>query len=321
MSVRLLDPNLLPPTLWDSSSGTLILPPALAQAYQTVIDRHGLRELAESRDQKDPPCGGPEKERTDKHLAQAFDGSVARTQLALLDPNNDIPFVSNSFISCLAGNSVNLTDAPCGAGASAFSFLANIAELRSQNVLPREPLDVALVGAELSDSARSYAEEILSELRPSLETQAIFITAEFREWDVTNSLSNTDLIQRVTVTSSKCCRRLLIVANFNGYLEKERKRKESVRQIEELFRHASGKNSMAIWIEPNMNRATSSGGTLPWLRDLFKKQWRRFARENSGGDDQKPISTSSSQFQLPLNPNTSARVNLAVMSVDLGRAK
>lgn len=321
MSVRLLDPNLLPPTLWDSSSGTIILPPALAQAYQTVIDRHGLRELAESRDQKDPPCRGPEKERTDKHLAQAFGSSVARTQLALLDPNNDLPLVSSSFISCLAGNSVNLTDAPCGAGAAVFSFLANIAELRSQNVLPREPLDVVLVGAELSGSARAYAEEILLQLRPSLEAQAIFVNSEFREWDVTNSLSNTELIQRVTITSSKCSKRLLIVANFNGYLEKERKRKDSVHQIEELFRHASGKNSMAIWIEPNMNRATSIGGTFSWLRALLAEKWRQFARESFGGDDPKPISTSSAHFRLPLNPNTSARVHLAVMSVDLGRAK
>lgn len=321
MPTRLLDPSLLPHTLWESSSGTLFLPPGLSQAYQTVINRHGLLELAESRDPNDPPVGGPDQEKSDKHFAQAFCSSVARTQLAFLDPKNDVPLISNSFLSCLAGNSVNLTDAPCGAGASALSFLTNVAELRAQSVLPREPLDVVLIGAELSKQARAYAEEIFAELRPTLETQGIFVDAEFREWDVTNSLSNTDLIRRVTLTSEKCCKRLLIVSNFNAFLEKERKRKEAEPQIEELLRHASGENSIAIWIEPDMNRVTGSGGLFSRLRNLFKERWRRFARESSEGEASKPISTSFARFCLPLNPSKTARVGLAVMSVDLGRSR
>lgn len=268
---------------------------------------------------EDPPVGGLDQERTDKHFAQAFDGSCARAQLAVLDPKNDVPQISNSFVSFLAGNSACLTDSPCGAGAAAFSFLAIVAELRAQNVLPRMPLTISLLGAELSAPARAYAQEMLTELRPALESQAIFLEAEWLEWDVTSSLSNTDLVRQMTRAAEKKARRLLVIANFNAFLEKERKKRDAKPQIEELFRHASGNNSMAIWIEPDMNSATV--GLFPWLRELLRGAWRRFAREYSGESNPESLPRSAARFRLPLIPSQSARVRLAVVAIELNREK
>lgn len=314
---RLVNPSSLPRSLWDSANGVLILPTSLTAAYERVIDRYGLRELATTRDMKDPPVGGLDQERTDKHFAQAFDGSCARAQLALLDPKNEVPLASNAFISCLAGNDTAVTDAPCGAGAAAFSFLAIIAELRAQKVLPREPLHIHLIGAELSAPARAYAQEMLAELKPTLESQALFVDVEWLEWDVTSPLSNTDLIRKMTLAAAGKAARLLVVANFNAFLEKDRKKNEAKPQLGELFRHASGDNSMAIWIEPDMNRATE--GLFPWLRTLLKETWRRFAREHSSTNDAEPVAASAVRFQLPLAPNKTARVGLAVMTIELRR--
>jgi hypothetical protein len=98
-------------------------------------------------------------------------GSVARAQLALLDPKGDAPEASNTYIRSLAGDRLSLTDAPCGAGAAAFAFLANIAELRTHDVLPRQPLDIFVIGAEPSSWARAYAEEVLAEIRPLLNAR------------------------------------------------------------------------------------------------------------------------------------------------------
>ena len=134
------------------------------------------------------------------------------------------------------------------------------------------PLQIHLIGAELSTFARAYAQEVLDEIRPVLEEQAIFVKADWLEWDVTDSLSNTDLIRMMTQVAVGKANRLLVVANFNGFLEKDRKRKEAESKLGELFRHASGNNSMAIWIEPNMNRATE--GVFPWLKALLKASWR-----------------------------------------------
>lgn len=318
MEERLLNPKDIPASLWDATSDAIILPASLTAAYTAIIERSGLRPLAESpRDHDNPPMGGPSQEHTDRHLAQAFDGSVARAQLALLDPRNHLPAASNTYINSLAGNRVALTDAPCGAGAAALSFLANVAELRKDNVLPRQPLDVYLIGAEISDPARKYALELLTIIRPFLEQQAIFVESEFVPWDVTDALSNTDLITKMTRASTAHPNRLLVVANFNGFLEREGKWVDAQPQLSELFRHASGPQSLAIWIEPNMNAATKEGGLFSRLRQLFDTAWRLFARERTPTGA--PISTSHAKFVLPLQPAIRARVGLAVMPIELAR--
>jgi hypothetical protein len=317
---RLLDPALLPVSLWEPKSQTLLLPPILAKAYETVIDRHNLRALAESRDPDNPPIGGLDKESADKHFAQAFDGSVARAQLAITDPKNEVMRASNAFIQTLSGNRVCITDAPCGAGAATLAFLSVIAELRACEVLPRQPLDVHLIGAEISNPARNYAVEILEELRSFFEQQAIFVKEEFLTWDVTNKMSNTDLIRRMTLASSEIKRRLLIVANFSGFLEKDGKKKAAKIQIEELFRYASGVNSVAIWIEPQTNKVINNSGLfaniIKWSADLFSI----FSRINTDGDSSEPFLLSESRFKSPLNPEKTHRVRLAVMRLDLARS-
>ena len=317
---RLLDPKLIPESLWDSKNSILLLPPILVDAYVKLINHHGLQALANSRNLKNPPTGGLTQEKTDEHFAQAFDGSIARAQLALLDPKYDTDLSSNVYIKSLAGNKLSLTDAPCGAGAAAFAFLANIAELRAHGVLPRQPLDVYLIGAELSDPARVYAQLLLKELSAELEKEAIFVTSEFISWDVTESLSNTNLITKMTLASGHHPQRLLIIANFNGFLEKEKKRSDAELQFNELFRHASGKNSVALWIEPDMNRATNTSGLFHWLlKKISHTKWGKFIQKRS--DNIQPVLTSSAQFQLPLAPEKTVNVRLAVLPLELKRTQ
>jgi len=318
---RLLDPGLLPETLWDAVSETLRLPPAIVRAYQTLIEHHGLQGLAEARGAKDSPVGGSNRQETDKHFAQAFSGSVARAQLAVIDPKREVSRASNAFIQTLSGNHLCVTDAPCGAGAAVFAFLTAIAELRARDVLPRQPLNVHLIGGEISEHARAYAAEILDELRPFLESQAIFVEAEFFPWDVTDKLSNTNLIRRMTLVSDGTPKCLLVVANFSGALGRNSKRKAAQPQIEELFRHASATNSVAIWIEPQMNTVTDEvNGLFAELMKWVTKLFHRFARVNTDGDVPNPVLLSDCQFQSPLNPAKTHPVRLAVMRLDLVRS-
>lgn len=317
-ATRLLNPNDLPPSLWDHGSETLVIPKALSDAYVHLVDANNLRELAAARQPGDGAVGGLSKEQTDEHFAQAFDGSVARALLAVIDPKNHAGSTSNTFIRCTAGSAISLTDAPCGAGAAGLAFLSAIAELRASKILPREPLHVRFVGAELSTHARNYAAQILGLLRSSFEEQAIFVDAQFLSWDVTDELSNTELVRECVRTSCDVNSRLLVVANFNGFLERERRREDAKPQLSELFRYASGKESFAVWIEPNMNRATGSGGLFSWVRSQLITVWRKFARSAMTGAGSAPMHVSEARFRLPLSPGDTARVTLAVMPIELG---
>lgn len=314
----LLPPSLLPETLWDHSRKTLRIPPTLAHVYSRLIQRHQLTELASTRDRRIAPVGGLTKERTDQHFAQAFDGSAARAELVLLDPDGTLAPVAEAAFCQLLGNRVTLTDAPCGAGASSLSLLCTVAELRRQKVLPRLPLDVALLGGELSPYAREYARNVIDGVRVDLEEQAIFLAEEIFEWDVTDQLSTTDLIQKITRASEARQNRLLVVANFNSALEKERKRKDAEPQLEELFRHCSGDQSEVLWIEPTMNRAVREGGLFDWLRKKIVSR-SRYARDRSGGKGAPP--SSSGRFYLPLEPGRRARVNASLLPISLVRGR
>lgn len=315
---RLLTPSNIPSSLWNPTSDVLKLPALITDTYINLVDTKGLRKLGITRDPKSGPVGGISKESTEQHFAQAFDGSAARALLAVLDPKLDAGSTSNTFIRCTAGNRISLTDAPCGAGAASLTFLSALAELRAKKILPRLPLDVHLIGAELSIHARELAENMLAQINSSLIEQAIFVSSEFVPWDVTNQISNTNLVTKCIQTSTKSEYKLLVVANFNGFLEREGKRKEAQKQLEELFRYASGESSFALWIEPHMNSATSKGGLLSWLHRQFITIWKTFGTSEVNGEGEISY-ISESRFHLPLQPPQTARVGLAVVPIILDR--
>ena len=318
-SNRLLNPERLPQTLWDSGYKILRLPNALARAYETLIDRHSLRELAQSRTVEDSPVGGLDKSATDQHFAQQFDNSAARAQLAITNATTGVARVSNALVQTLTGNTVCITDAPCGAGAAAFSLLSTIAELRAHDVLPRLPLHVRFIGAEISEFARQYAKEMLVELTPFLESQAIYVEEELRHWDVMDQLSNRDMVESMLDKSKGVTKRLVVVANFSGFLTMSGKQKDAEPQLEELFRFASGRSSVAIWIEPQMNSAVSDGGLFSTIGCWVKDKWHRFVRVNTDGAVDDSFLTSEVQFQSTLTPDRLRPVRLAVMRLDLVR--
>ncbi|MEB2782166.1 hypothetical protein U3A58_17370 [Algoriphagus sp. C2-6-M1] len=314
MSERLLKPDLLPLSLWQSANDLLFISPALSELYCEAIDDLGLRELSGQRNSEDGPVGGLTKEKTEEHFAQAYDGSVARVQLAVLDPKDQVGKCSNSFMTQLAGGKLLITDAPSGCGAATFSFLSALAELRKCGIIPREPLDVTLIGAEISEPARELAQTILTRLKPSLALQAINVKAQFYEWDVTNEVSNTNLIKQMIKAFDQNPKRLLIVANFSGFLKL--KRKEAEKQILELLRYSSEENSFGIWIEPQKNDAIQQGGLFSWLNGKIETALKKFIKKKDLEKGVTHLKTSSS-FELPLEAPNSAVVRLAVNALKL----
>lgn len=314
MTSRLL--SVIPAVLWDAASKVLTLPKALSDCYIDRIDSRHLRELAKERSGKHGAIGGAGQVQADTHFAQNFDQSAARTLLAMLDPRSDLGPTSDHLITSAAGTTLALTDAPCGAGAAALTFLSTIAALRKAKVLPREPLDVALVGGEFSPEAIQHAEALLTCLKPALEEQAIFVQSTLVLWNVTDSPSTVNLISTCIRCSTNEQRKLLIVANFNGFLARQSKFADAKLQLSQLFQFAGGGASRAVWIEPAMNGATAKGGMFAMLMTLFQSL-RRHARPAALASEIQPAFSTEARFSRPLEPGTSQRVTLAVMPIDL----
>lgn len=317
MSQRLIQSGELPATLWNGTEEHLCLPPRLVAVYADVLRSAGLYDKALGNEHHEGPVGGISQEETDAHFAKAFSGSCARVQLAILDPHNKMPVVADSFAKLLSGGRVAIADIPSGAGAAVLAVLHNIAELRRASVVPREPLEVIILGGEISEAARRYAEALLTQSAASLGEQAITVDAMWKSWDACDELSTVDLIQELNFRARDCAARYLLVANFSGYLQRGGKWKNAEPQLKQIFQHFGSKHACGIWIEPQTNEAVHpSSGMLAKLTGWFTSKWNRFVKVLFSEQQH----TSSARYELPLRPGATARVNLAVLRFDLTRS-
>jgi hypothetical protein len=312
---RFIPVEMIPDSLWNRGSSILHLPPQLISSWTQLLDKYGLREKAMQR-APEGFQGGMSKEDTDNHLAWRFTGSSARVMLPMLDPLGNLNEIANAFARTFSGNRVFLADLPCGSGAASMSILSVLCELRKQRCMPRMPLEVVIMGGEISKYAQIYAKEALGSLVKDLEEQAITIEFEAMDWDVCDPFSNTDLTKHMTLRSQNCATKLLVLANFSGFLQRNSKWKEANRQFEELFRHSREENSIAIWIEPNRNDVTSQGGFIPRLIQWFKRKFAALLLEKEGNENQNSYAQSVVKVKHPLNDGT-FRTTLVVVQFDL----
>jgi hypothetical protein len=312
---RLISKEMIPGSLWNNEESTMYLPPQLVSIWTMLLDKYGLREKAM---QPAPEGfeGGISKEDTDSHLAWKFTGSSARVMLSIIDPHEELPEISDAFIRTFSGNKVFLADLPCGSGAASISILSVLCELRKQGRLPRMPLEVVIVGGEISKYAQNYAKEALESLMGELEEQAITIVFDVIGWDVCNQFSNTDLIRYLTLKSQHSATKLLMLANFSGFLQGRGKWKEAKKQFEELFRHSREENSIALWIEPRKNNVISQGGFMPRLVTWFRQFFREFLPTSGENDDNNIYAESIAQVKHPLCEGT-FRNQIVVVRFDL----
>lgn len=316
---RLIKPADIPKTLWHAETTCLHLAPTLQKAWVHLLKNAGLEEKA-LQPVPEGKIGGLSKKETDDHLAWRFSGSSARVQLSFLDPEDKLTGVADAFVKVFSGGTVLLADLPCGSGAAALALLANIAELRRQGRIPRNPLNVKIVGGELSEFALGYANLAIEHIKDTLAEQAIWVSAEFLSWNALDKFSTADLTNRLTVLGQDCSARLIVLANFSGFLQRDGKWKDALPQFESLFLHGRAHNSFVVWIEPQTNEVLGSGGffnrAITWFKNLFsahqtKDEQKALVVENlrkSAADVQHPLKDHKfnvqlvvQRFDLPLN--------------------
>lgn len=302
----------LPVSLHDGSR--LSIAPPLAGACLSSLDAHGLTKLSRGPRPDPPPVGGLTKEATDKHYAHAFDGSAARAQLALLDPTTEVKTTAQTLQKFFTAGTLTFIDVPAGAGAAALAIICSIVTLRAEGALPRLPLHINLILGEISEPARDYADDLLNRVLPELETQGITISKQILTWNVLSALSNSNLVESIILSKATTQQTLLLISNFNGFLEKEGKKKDAYPQLAELLKYSSGKLNAAVWIEPNMN--TAKLGLFPFImKGLAKLVGFASPRVGASGNE-----TCNYKFSTPANPENTANVRLCVMPIDLIKA-
>lgn len=318
MPNRFIPATKIPDSLWDNKLKKLKLPELLLQPWSQILIRESLETLAKEKALKGFE-GGVSKVDTDRHLAWRYTGSCARVLLSILDPNQELSTIADTYASIFSGGKVFLIDIPSGSGAAAISVLSALYELRKHNVLPRHPLNIFVLSGEISDFARNYNDEQLSHLIPLLEEQAIWVKCESLYWDVTCRLSTADLTKKAILIGNDYPNKLLLLSNFSGFLEHNGKWKEAQQQIENIFLHSRDFNSYAIWLEPQRNTVPRFLGRLI---KLFRNAFDGLFRSDSSGTSTEghAYASTQSKCQHPLKEHV-FDVRLSVIRFDLPVSK
>lgn len=308
---RIVQASDIPSSLWDHKKNALNLPPLLVDAWTKLLKENELYEKAKT-PAPEGFTGGEDKEATDNHLAWRFTGSCARTELSILDPEGKLSAIANTYYKLFAGGNLFISDIPCGAGAASITLLTVIAELRSNEKVPSLPLNVTILGGEISTYARSYFDSIYKSLHQWFEDNAIHVKYSSVEWDVCNLMSNTELIKQSTLAGQYSENKLLVIANFSDYLEKNGKFTKAKPHLDELLRHSCDESSVGIWIEP--------GDTKP-VRNLFSKFYN-FVLENirTALNREQPLSEEPLSITAKTNHplgNGTFRTNLSIVQFEL----
>ncbi|MBF0165354.1 MAG: hypothetical protein HQM01_12800 [Magnetococcales bacterium] len=93
---RLIDVADLPDTLWNPKKKILQLPPILLDTWFGLLVSLGLFVDAQ-KEGTDGLVGGESEQATQQHLMFRFTGSVARIELAVLDPESKLQSVTDTF--------------------------------------------------------------------------------------------------------------------------------------------------------------------------------------------------------------------------------
>lgn len=312
MKKRFIKVSDLPPGLWCPKSENINIPSKAVELWKELLARNDLLSLAELPAPKGFE-GGMSKEDTDKHLAWRYNGSCARVLLSMLDPKHELSDISDAYASIFAGNKVFLSDLPSGSGAAVVSILCTLYELRSNDILPRHPLEISIVAGELSLTARDYLCEQLEILKDYLLEQAIWIDFEVLEWNALSKISTVDLIKKITIKSQHCSAKIMVLSNFTGFLESNGNWKNAKPQFDDLFLHSRDLLSTAIWIEPQRNNV------VPFFRrliTLLKSSFKTFISKKSTDEDSSWYAQSNIMCRQPIKEG-SFRVHLTVMRFDL----
>jgi len=254
---RLIRSEDLPPQLYEHDNKCLRFAPSLTSGYRNVLAARGILEAAIAA-VHESEIGGAAAHEAERHFMTAYSGSCARIKLAMLDPQELLQEASNVFIRAFAGGRVGLLDIPCGGGAATAALLCTIAELRAQRILPALPLEVQLVGGDISIDARQYAREIFDAIDPHLRANGIAVSADFQPWDVCDAHSTSAIVHRWMGHAHNCREHFVLTANCSGFLKDGGHFKEAHDQLNEIFRYAILQRSTIAWIEPQTKGAMGS---------------------------------------------------------------
>ncbi len=192
--------------------------------------------------------GGKSEEETLKYFANCFLNSGARSQFLILNPYGKHTNITEYLMSAISYGKISILDIPCGAGASICSLLLNLYELRINNFLSNIPVNIDIIGADISTTALEIYEKFLSNIEKHLIKVGIRIKYETKLWDANCPVSTTQLMDIFLKSNIDL---MVYISNFNSSLSVI----GDSQILNQILPRLYNRKATILWIEPGMKRA------------------------------------------------------------------
>ena len=179
-----LHPRELPAGLASQFSSEISTEAVQSEAELLGLPRHArpsLLHLALAAIPHEEKITGGDGDKTLRHFARRFAVSCARVQLCLLGTRPGLADVADDLLAFFSEGKVAVLEAPCGAGAASLALVETLRARRHGGVLPRQPLEVRCLGADLETAALDLYSSMLS--RVEKEAEGVRVHADATQWD------------------------------------------------------------------------------------------------------------------------------------------
>jgi len=198
-----------------------------------------------------------------KHFTHRFKTSAARLEYVMLDPRSTFNRASKQLKRSLYDGISVMLDVPCGSGGGLYGLLASLAAMREDGDLPRLPLDIQVLAADICPKAMDIHQRILGRLQPQLAETGIRVLCRYEHWDVNNRLSTTKLMKRFMELYPGAEDTVILVSAFSEFASQGNENTERVMEaVSDIIKATYDRSPALAWVEPLTKDATSFLGKL-----------------------------------------------------------
>lgn len=197
--------------------------------------------------------GGSSKSAAEEHFITRFLNSVARAQYVCADPTNSQPDIRDMILDQLADGHIFVLDLAAGSGAGTLAILGLLCELRTNNCIPKLPLNVHIFGVDYSSDALLLYQHTLSEVSTWLDGMGIRVELDSWPCDLKMAGDFSEVLERFfDDAKNRGVKRFLCVLSAISGLGKD-----GLEEIHKSLEMAAirlshkGRESSWLWIEPS----------------------------------------------------------------------
>ncbi|MGD0354865.1 MAG: hypothetical protein ABSB31_05415 [Dehalococcoidia bacterium] len=267
---RALSKQDIPDELW--ANNTVLMPANLASSYESLLREYGVYDKAVDTNNVQGIVGGASRTDTLEHFARRYGVSSCRIESLVLDPQAAFSATSDLLLNILSDGRVAILDLACGAGSVGASLLTTVCTLRRQNVLPKVPTSINILGTDCSNTALEIYSKMMSRLKTDMGSVGIEAQVATLEWFAEESSRTSDVFDLWFQSNPNPDDYVVFVADFSGILMPNFEKYAST--VQHVFDRPNKKRCTIVWVEPGgFSKATKLFEEI--TKRITKSSWQQ----------------------------------------------